>query len=512
MDSKSNYHHLETCQFVIDNSGLILDHKSETNRWMGCLSHELKGKDYVELMGEINPSWKSILPTNLTDEEGSLFLPWENGNDEDDDSPVGYTMHRLGHDELLFVTLTPALAPQALLRNAFVGDIPMQPMVMQRMFLRLQNAESRLINYLHHFPGVFFNQRPDLSFSYLGTEDGVKDLLGVDANLLKKNGSLFLDCIDENDRREFLDNLDKLKDRPRTRTFTYRIKSHNERGFRYIMDVRTPFTTPSGMLICYEGVWLDITRQAIAEHRLSDSVWKEGLATITNGLVHDFSNLMGGIFSLSEMYSGMIAEDDPMSEGMGQIKKSTMQAQRLVRRIIDLHRDTDHQRSLQNVCFLIEDQLEIIRVLMPKQATINTEFAERSVPVYIDEVLFRQTLLNFALNARDAMSANGEFKIEVKIIREGESLMKECVGETLVAEKDGALLMFSDNGKGIKEDHWPNVFKPYFSTKPSNKGSGFGLYNARLFAEESDGKIDFFAKEGEGATFCLFLPLAEDRC
>ena len=35
--------------------------------------------------------------------------------------------------------------------------------------------------------------------------------------------------------------------------------------------------TSQGKLLSYDGVLIDITRQAIAEHRLSNSVWREGL-------------------------------------------------------------------------------------------------------------------------------------------------------------------------------------------------------------------------------------------
>ena len=48
---------------------------------------------------------------------------------------------------------------------------------------------------------------------------------------------------------------------------------------------------------------------------------------------------MAGIYSISELYHGMMEKDDPMIKGMGQIKKSSLQAQKLVRRIIDLHRE-----------------------------------------------------------------------------------------------------------------------------------------------------------------------------
>ena len=78
-------------------------------------------------------------------------------------------------------------------------------------------------------------------------------------------------------------------------------------------------------------------------------VWREGLITLTNGLVHDFSNLMAGIFSISELYHGMMEKDDPMKNGIGQIKKSSMQAQQLVRRIIDLHRENPTNRVVHDL-------------------------------------------------------------------------------------------------------------------------------------------------------------------
>ena len=63
------------------------------------------------------------------------------------------------------------------------------------------------------------------------------------------------------------------------------------------------------------------------------------------------SNLMAGIFSISELYR-MMEKDDPMANGMGQIKKSAMQAQKLVRRIIDLHREKPVARAIHDLaCF-----------------------------------------------------------------------------------------------------------------------------------------------------------------
>ena len=40
-------------------------------------------------------------------------------------------------------------------------------------------------------------------------------------------------------------------------------------------------------------------------------------------------------------------------------------------------------------------------------------------------------------------------------------------------------------------------------------GSGFGLYNSKLFIEDHNGGIGYCSEIGKGTTFYLFLPHAE---
>ena len=76
-----------------------------------------------------------------------------------------------------------------------------------------------------------------------------------------------------------------------------------------------------------------------------------------------------------------------------------------------------------------------------------------------------------------------------------------------IAECTGAEVYISDNGKGIPEGIKDKLFDPFFSTKEASKGSGFGLYNSKLFIEDHNGKIGFISEEGKGSTFFLFIPL-----
>jgi signal transduction histidine kinase len=65
-----------------------------------------------------------------------------------------------------------------------------------------------------------------------------------------------------------------------------------------------------------------------------------------------------------------------------------------------------------------------------------------------------------------------------------------------------------DNGTGIPPEGRDKVFEPNFSTKTS--GTGLGLAIAQKSLDELGGDIGYETTEGEGTTFWVRLPLADE--
>ncbi len=494
----------KTCQFVLDAAGLILQADPDAADRIGYPHRDICGRAFRDVLVGINAGWADLVPADWANSPEPTFLPWIEG---DKAAPTGLCLHHMTRGELVYATLTPSLAPFRELQKSSLMDFPAHPEGMAQMALRLITAESRLENYMHHFPGVFFGQRPDLSFSFIGP--GFQEKFGQPSQSLLRSGAAFLGLLFDKDCDFFLQELEKNSKEKKTFNLTYRVKHPIDGTFVYLLDVRTPLFSPTGLLLGYEGVWLDITRQSIAEARLTSSAWKESLATITSGLVHDFSNIMAGIYSLSELYYDTMDPNNSMYAGMGQIKKSSMQAQKLVRRIIDLNRDLAGQRNYHNIETLIKDQMDLVRIVFPKSTKIETTFTEEDLPVYLDDVAFRQMLLNLCINSRDAMNKTGEISISVRHVRPGDVVLEKAHVGTLCVEREGVEIHFSDTGSGIDEKHLTKIFDPFFTTKEATKGSGFGLYNARLFVENNKGRIGVHSVKGQGTTFFIYLPLAD---
>mgnify|MGYP001971006880 FL=1 len=494
----------ENCQIWLCPKGKITRISESFSSWVGKSMRELTGSSFRSLMVSLNPSWGKLLHSNFHKTELECFLPFSSLQNQ---SSFGVQLTSMGTGEVSVVCLSPALAPHESLKKAFLGDLMKDPRALANTLIRLQKAESRLADYVSNFPGIFFTQRTDLTFSYLSK--GIQKLFPSQYREFSRNGGLFVDKIFEQDREHFHHMLSSNSKRAETFSFSYRVELPPAGQLIYLLDVRTPILTATDRLLGFDGVFIDITRQAIAEHRISNTVWREGLATLTNGLVHDFSNLMAGIYSISELYHGMMEKDDPMANGMGQIRKSTMQAQKLVRRIIDLHRQKPASRAIHDIRLLLKDQMDLIQIIIPRSAKITTDFGKEPLPAFLEETGFRQVVLNLAINSRDAISRNGKIKISAKIIKKGSKIMKNAWGGSRNAKFDGTEISFSDDGGGIAEEIAEFLFDPFFTTKESSSGSGFGLYNSKLFMEDHNGEIGFSSTLGQGTTFYLFLPFAE---
>ena len=493
----------ENGQIILEPSGVILEASDEFCDWVGQSISKIKGQSFWQIMVSMEKEWGKLIPKVEKKQNVKYFLPLGIGNE----SSIGIHITHKKYPKLKIsiLSITTGLAPHDSLKDAFLGDLMQDPKAIASTLVRLQKAESRLADYISNFPGIFFTQRPDMSFSYLSK--GIRNLFPEEYREFSRDSGLFLSKILEQDREHFLNEISSQKPSGQTFSFTYRVVLPQTHQVLYLLDVRTPSITSQGKLLSYDGVLIDITRQAIAEHRLSNSVWREGLATLTNGLVHDFSNLMAGIFSISELYFGMMEKDDPMANGMGQIKKSAMQAQKLVRRIIDLHREKPANRAVQDLRLLLKDQMDLLEIIIPRSAKIKTNFGKEALPAFVEETGFRQVILNLAINARDAIGRTGKISISIRKVEEGCPLISDQKSDSEVAECTGAEVSISDNGKGIPDSIKEKLFDPFFSTKDATKGSGFGLYNSKLFIEDHNGKIGFVSEEGKGSTFFLFIPL-----
>ena len=102
-----------------------------------------------------------------------------------------------------------------------------------------------------------------------------------------------------------------------------------------------------------------------------------------------------------------------------------------------------------------------------------------------------EVLINLLTNARDAVE--GKPNARVWII-------------TWRRKGGGCGFSIMDNGPGLPEEYRKNMFVPFFSTKPTEKGTGLGLYISRRIVDGLGGQLRYQDREKGGACFEVNLP------
>jgi CheY-like chemotaxis protein len=108
-----------------------------------------------------------------------------------------------------------------------------------------------------------------------------------------------------------------------------------------------------------------------------------------------------------------------------------------------------------------------------------------------EESALREVLTNLIFNAVDAMPNGGRICMETGI------------------EEKRAVIRVKDSGTGMSESVRQRCLEPFFSTKGEH-GTGLGLSMVHGIIERHRGKLAIESTPGEGTTFIISLPLAEE--
>lgn len=419
-------------------------------------------------------------------------------------APSFFCLELARHGAITFVRLNSVLPPLTELEESAWNEHVGKDSARREMFLRLVRAESQLKALADHWPGVIFSQRADLTFRFVSSK--IVDLTGIGIEDWRHKPNLFWQLVHEGDAEALQQQIKNTRQSSNSLTSTFRIRHMQTGRISYVMEHRQALISSGGLVLGYEGVWLDVTRQTIAEKRLSSAAWKEALSVLTMGLAHDFSNVMAGIHALSETFLDQTGPRHAFSEGLSLIKSNAQQACQLVHRIINLHQGKTGESQYHNLNELANDAGDLVRKILPRRMQFALELAPDALPVYLDAVELRQVVINLVLNAVDAMPRNGRLVLRTSAY-DKLPLMAQWQGES--PRTPAACLSVQDSGWGIRTSHLQSIFDPFFTTKPMNKGSGLGLYNARLFVEKHRGAISVDSQEGVGTTFHLWLPQAD---
>ena len=149
-----------------------------------------------------------------------------------------------------------------------------------------------------------------------------------------------------------------------------------------------------------------------------------------------------------------------------------------------------------------------LRPTLGEQIEINSILEQEVATAHIDASQLANSLLNMAINARDAMPNGGKLLLETRNV-----VLDEAYAQANPDVRPGPYVMLavSDTGTGMSQEMQDKVFEPFFTTKEVGKGSGLGLSMVYGFVKQSGGHIRIYSEEGHGTTIKLYLPPARGQ-
>jgi two-component system cell cycle sensor histidine kinase/response regulator CckA len=248
----------------------------------------------------------------------------------------------------------------------------------------------------------------------------------------------------------------------------------------------------------------DITDRRLLEERLTQSEKIESVGRLAGGIAHDFNNLLTAILGYAEMLlASHSAEGDPDRRDLEEIQRAGERAAALTQQLLAFSRkqvlvpkDVDLNNTIETIRGLL---VRLIR----EDITLSCDLASTPAAIRIDPTQLEQAILNLVLNARDALPAGGEIRLEVAHVRRSQM---DVPADLPAGVTDYVRLRVVDDGVGISPAIMPHLFEPFFTTKEVGKGTGLGLASVYGIVRQSNGVISVESEPGRGSVFTMHFP------
>jgi len=317
---------------------------------------------------------------------------------------------------------------------------------------------------------------------------------GYSAEQLMANDPLPITLVHEDDRERVLEELARfLKEGTTHLAQEYRVVRSDGTVF-WVNDRSTLVRDAQGEPQHLEGILTDITEHKHLQAQFVQAQKMETVGRLAGGVAHDFNNLLTVINGYAEFALSEIPEGDPLREMVQEIYDAGQRASGLTRQLLTFSRRQVVQPVSLNINVVAEQMQKMLERLIGEDVRLTFDLDPGVWPVKADAGQLEQVIMNFAVNARDAMPEGGTLVVTTRNI-EGENPADDTV-----------LLSVADTGCGMDEATQARLFEPFFTTKKVGQGTGLGLATIYGIVSQAGGRIEVSSAVGRGSTFRVHLP------
>ncbi len=252
-------------------------------------------------------------------------------------------------------------------------------------------------------------------------------------------------------------------------------------------------------------------QRAQSEEDLNHAQRLESVGQLTGGIAHDFNNLLTVIQGNNQVLAEYppIQNDVYAQQLLAAGARATRRAAEMTSKLLTFSRRQVLSPARVDVGTMIVSLADMLQRTLDQHIRIEIDVVA-AAPCLADPGQLESSLLNLAINARDAMPSGGTLRFSCRALDRLPADMAEELGADQQMCNAYVAIDVADTGLGMSEAVRERAFEPFFTTKELGRGTGLGLSVVYGFVKQSRGAVRLDSTPGAGSTIRLVLPRFAD--
>jgi signal transduction histidine kinase/ActR/RegA family two-component response regulator len=270
-----------------------------------------------------------------------------------------------------------------------------------------------------------------------------------------------------------------------------------------------PIHGAGGTVVASAITFHDVTQRRAVERHLGHVQRLEVVGRLAGGVAHETNNQMSVVLGAAAFLLRRTDLAEAARDDVKTIQRAAERTAAVTSQLLAFSRRQVWRSQVLEADAVIRELAPVLNRTIGEQSLVGFRLGSPGVQIRLDRGQLEQTLLNLAINARDAMPRGGEVTLETRLVQLGTRTEGAPPG---VLTRPGAYLRldFRDTGVGMTSETLGHLFEPFFTTKPVGKGTGLGLASVYGIVKQGHGYVWAASEPGQGATFTIHFPVATD--
>jgi signal transduction histidine kinase len=258
---------------------------------------------------------------------------------------------------------------------------------------------------------------------------------------------------------------------------------------------------------CFERIRL-VDERRRAEDRLRQLQRMEAIGQLTSGVAHDFNNVLSVLVGNLHWMRERLSDAPALREMVDDALDAARAGSEMTERLLAFGRIPASSTSPTDLAEALPAFARVLGRTLGDAIAIDLQIAPATDLIEIDRSQLESSLLNLALNARDAMPEGGRLRFEAANLVVAPEDSRVASG---LRPGPYVLLSVIDTGQGMPAAILRRALEPFFTTKPPGYGSGLGLTMVDGFVRQTGGRLGLASSPGQGTRVNLYFPALTAR-